>query len=122
MIPAAPKLSMTADRAMLLGALGRVAVLAEGKSRAVKLEAEDDRLTLSASSPELGEACEDLPVVFGAAPITWGFNARYLREALEAMASDEVRLMLDDAGAPVRIEAAGVEEPALVQVVMPLRV
>jgi DNA polymerase-3 subunit beta len=121
-IPAAPKLSMTADRAMLLGALGRVAVLAEGKSRAVKLEAEDDRLTLSASSPELGEACEDLPVVFGGPPISWGFDARYLREALEAMASDEVRLMLDDAGAPVRIEAAGADEPALVQVVMPLRV
>lgn len=121
-IPADPKLSMTVNREALLSAVARVAVLAEGKTRAMKFEAEDDQLTLSATSPELGEASEDVPLVFGQGAICWGFNAAYLRDALQALACDEVRLRLDDPGAPVRIEAAGQDEPALVQVVMPLRV
>lgn len=122
-IPAASTSSLTVGREALLGALRRVVVLADGKSRAIKLEAEDDRLTLSATSPELGDAAEEVPCVFGGAAMTWGFDGRYLRDSLQAVASDEVRLMLTDSGAPVRLEGvSGGEQARLIQVLMPLRV
>lgn len=122
-IPDAPPNKLTVSREALLGALRRVAVLADGKSRAIKVEADDGRLMLSATSIELGEACEEVPCVYGDAPITWGFDSRYLRDALGAVASDEVRLMLTDESGPVRIEGVtGGEEARLVQVLMPLRV
>lgn len=122
-IPCVSTKRLTVGREALLGALRRVAVLAEGKTRAIKLDAEDDRLTLTAASPELGDACEEVPCVYGDEPITWGFDGRYFRDALQAVASDEVRLMLTDSGGPVRIEGVtGEEEARLVQVVMPIRV
>jgi DNA polymerase III subunit beta len=122
-IPSVSTKRLTVEREALLGALRRVAVLAEGKTRAIKLDAEDDRLTLTATSPELGDACEEVPCVYGGEPITWGFDGRYFRDALQAVASDEVRLMLTDSGGPVRIEGVtGADEAPLVQVVMPIRV
>jgi DNA polymerase-3 subunit beta len=122
-IPDAPPNRLTVNREALLGALRRVAVLADGKSRAVKIEADEDRLTLSATSIELGEACEDVPCVYGGPAITWGFDGRYFRDALGAVASDDVRLMLSTADGPVRIEGVnGEDEARLVQVLMPIRV
>ncbi len=121
-IPDAPPNRLTVGREALLGALRRVVVLADGKSRAVKLEAGTDKLTLTASTIELGDAAEEVPCVYGGPQIIWGFDGRYLRDALGAVASDEVRVMLTDAAGPVRIEGAAADEARLIQVLMPIRV
>lgn len=122
-IPENPPLHLILNREALLAALARVSVLAGAKDRAVKLESEGDSLLLSVTSPELGEASEPVPLAYLGEPITWGFNGAYLRDALKALASETVRLMLTDPAAPVRIEGVSGDEPArLVQVVMPIRV
>lgn len=123
-IPADPPIRITAHRATLIGVLKRVAVLADDKSRAIAVEAEGATLRLSAISPELGEASEELACVYGGPAIRWGFDSRYWRDALGAVATDEVRMAVTDEGGPVRIEAVGSDDAAgrLVQVVMPIRV
>lgn len=125
-IPTAPPCRAVVDREGLNAAVKRVATMAAKQSRAVKLEFAARVLTLSASAPELGEAVEELPCDFtGTDALSIGFDSRYLRDALGAVASDSVVLRLTDAGSPCRIEAEGADADggeALVQVVMPVRV
>jgi DNA polymerase-3 subunit beta len=64
-------------------AVGRVAAISSERSRPVKLSLDRNRLLLSASSAEQGQAEEELDsevVRYDAAPIEIGFQARYLND------------------------------------------
>ena len=130
-IPTTCEVHAFIDRASLSAAVKRVAVLAEAKSRFVKAEFERDVLTLTVTSPESGEASEEVPCSYSAEPLTIGFDAKYWRDALGALACDTVAMGMSDRMGPVRIRA--VEGPStgsgsseecerLVQVLMPVRV
>lgn len=125
-IPSEIERTATIDRSALAEAVKRVAVLAEAKSRAVKAAFEHDCLTLTVTSPELGEATEEVPCSYSAAPLTIGFDAKYWRDALGALACDTVAMGMSDAQGPARIRAVegddGSESERLVQVLMPVRV
>jgi DNA polymerase-3 subunit beta len=124
-IPSDPAQRATVPRAALAAVVKRIAVMAEGETRIVKFAFEEDQLTVSARSPEVGEASEDLACEYSGPAFELGFNSKYLLAALRAIASDVVALRCDgDGAAAVRI--AGWEDNgevgALLQVLMPARV
>lgn len=124
-IPSELPYRATINRAQLSDAIKRVAVLASDKSRIVKATFAADLLTLSAASPEIGEASEDLPCNYAGPEIVLGLDAKYWRDALGALASDTIAMGLsEDTAGPVRV--AGWEDNsevgALLQVLMPARV
>lgn len=125
-IPTTVEVTALVDRAALGAAIKRVAVLAEAKSRAVKATFGPDSLTLTGRSAELGEAVEALPCHFDGEHLEIGFDAKYWRDALGALACDTVAMGMTDAGGPARIRALegddGSEGERLVQVLMPVRV
>jgi DNA polymerase-3 subunit beta len=130
-IPGAPANSFTIARTPLLEAVRRVGVLASDRTRAVKALLTADKLELVVSTPEVGEAREELACIYEGPDATIGFNGQFWREALAALASDEVSMAFDADGAgpfpiigPVLVRAAGggVDRDALVQVLMPMRV
>lgn len=98
----------------------RVATIATEKTRAVKMALENDRVTLSVTSPENGTAAEELPAEYGADGFEIGFNANYLKDILSQIEGDMVELHLADAGAPTLIRQND-KSPAL-YVLMPMRV
>lgn len=121
-IPAAPGNVLTIDRQALAGAIARVATVCSDKTRAVKLElAGSDKAVVSTTSPDIGDAMEELACAYAGDPLTIGFNGDYWRSCLSAVATDNVVMKFTDEGGPCRIEAEG-GEAALVQVLMPLRV
>ena len=69
-------------REVLHSAIRRVSLLSSERGRAVRLSLEDGRLEVSASSPELGEARESLPLEYAGEGVEIGFNAQYLLEFL----------------------------------------
>lgn len=124
-IPSSPEQRVTVSRAELAAVVKRVAVLAEGETRIVKLAFGEDRLTISARAPDRGEASEDLACDYRGPAFELGFNSNFLRDALGAIASDMVALRCDaDGAAAVRIVGweDNDEVGALVQVLMPARV
>src|SRR6202012_5199918 len=50
--------------------------------------------TVPAEAPDVGAAREPIPAAFEGEPMEIGFNPRYLREAIESVAGDEVLLRL----------------------------
>jgi DNA polymerase-3 subunit beta len=98
----------------------RVATIATEKTRAVKMALDNDRVTLSVTSPDNGTASEEVPADYKSSGFEIGFNAGYLKDILGQIEGDTVELHLADAGAPTLIRQDD-KSPAL-YVLMPMRV
>ncbi|ALG61698.1 MULTISPECIES: DNA polymerase III subunit beta [Citromicrobium] len=98
----------------------RVATIATEKTRAVKMGLDEDKVTLSVTSPDNGTAAEEIAAEYKAEGFEIGFNANYLKDILGQIDSDTVELHLADAGAPTLIRRDE-NSPAL-YVLMPMRV
>jgi len=101
-------------------AVDRVSTVSTEKSRAVKLNLEKGKLTLSVVSPEAGTATEELLIEYKAAPIEIGFNARYIMDILERIEGAKAIFLFSDAGSPTLVRDS--EGDAALYVLMPMRV
>jgi DNA polymerase-3 subunit beta len=102
-------------------AIRRVAVLSSEKSRSVKLAFSTNSLTLSAGTPEMGEAKEELPVEFDC-ELEVCFNYQYILDFLGVAGTDQINLRLKDGQTQGVFEPLGVEGYSFKHVVMPMRV
>jgi len=109
--------SLVVDRASLFDALKRVALVAEGTNSGVGLTVEPGVLKIFASTT-VGTGTEEIEVELDGAPITVGFNAGYLMEALSALSENRVVIKLGDEKSPAII--APVEGCDFVEAVMPM--
>ena len=119
-IPTANDKLLTIDPKSFGQGVDRVATIASDKTRAVKMALDNDRVTLSVTSPENGTATEEVSGGYASAAIEIGFNARYLQDIIGQIDGDSVELHLADANAPTLIRE-NEKSPAL-YVLMPMRV
>ena len=73
---------------------------------------------MSAVSEQLGEGRETLPVPFAGEPLEIGFNAEFLREGLESVEGDDVKMKLIS---PLRPAILTDEADDFTYLVMPIR-
>jgi DNA polymerase III subunit beta len=110
------------DKGAFAQAVARVAAISTERSRPVKLTLDANRLVLSATSPEQGQAEEELDgdvVRYDATHLEIGFQARYLNDITDQIA-DQVEFRFSDGAAPtVVVDAA---KPEALYVLMPMRV
>jgi DNA polymerase-3 subunit beta len=112
---------ITVGREVLQNAIRRVSILSSERGRAVRLSLADGRLELSASSPDLGEAKESLPVDYDGQAVEIGFNAQYLLDFLSVVGTADVALELKDAESQGLLQPVGDEGGEYRYVVMPMR-
>jgi DNA polymerase-3 subunit beta len=119
-IPTANDKLLKVDPKAFFSGVDRVATIATEKTRAVKIGLDNDRVTLSVTSPDNGTAAEELAAEYRAEGMEIGFNANYLKDILGQIDAETVELHLADAGAPTLIRESEAS-PAL-YVLMPMRV
>lgn len=119
-IPTGNDKLLKVDPKSLFSGVDRVATIATEKTRAVKMGLDADKVTLSVTSPDNGNAAEELAADYRSESMEIGFNANYLKDILAQIDSDTVELHLADAGAPTLIRKDE-SSPAL-YVLMPMRV
>jgi len=119
-IPTANDKLLKLDPKTFAQGVDRVSTIASEKTRAVKINLDRDKVTLSVTSPESGTATEELPADYGADGLEIGFNARYLLDILSEIDGDSVEVHLADAAAPTLLREND-KSPAL-YVLMPMRV
>jgi DNA polymerase-3 subunit beta len=83
----------------------RISLLAQ-KNAPLRLAFSEGELTVSARTPDVGEARETLPVPFQGEPLEIGFNPEFLRDGLEAVEGGDVVLKLISPLRPGLIQAA----------------
>jgi DNA polymerase-3 subunit beta len=93
-------------RAELLEVVRRTAVIVQRNSP-LRLRFAEGELTVSAQTQDVGESRETLPVAFDAEPLEIGFNAEFLREGIESVSGDELRLKLISPLRPAVLQGEG---------------
>jgi len=119
-IPTGNDKLLRVDPKSFFAGVDRVATIATEKTRAVKMGIENDKVTLSVTSPDNGTAAEELSAEYTSAGLEIGFNANYLKDILGQIDGDIVELHLADPGSPTLIRKDE-KSPAL-YVLMPMRV
>jgi DNA polymerase-3 subunit beta len=108
-------------RDQMAATVRRVSLLASERGRAVKIAFSAGVVEVSASSPDLGQAREEIPVEYSGDPVSIGFNAQYVLDFLGATKSDEVTLELKDSDSQGMFRPQGDEGCDYRYVVMPMR-
>ncbi len=116
------------DKELLVGrdditnAVRRVAVLSDTLTHQVKLTLGRKKLDLTVSTPDVGEAKEELPCKFDSEKMEVGYNANYLLDVLKHLDGDNVVFSLGTAvGAAVVSSAEPAEGEEHTCLLMPLR-
>jgi DNA polymerase-3 subunit beta len=96
----------------------RMSLLAQ-KNAPLRLAFTPGQLTVSAQTPDIGEAREAMPVAFQGEPLEIGFNPEFLRDGLEAIEEGDVVMKLISPLRPGLLEAG--DGSGFLYLIMPIR-
>ncbi len=119
-IPTGNTRRLEVDASEFAKAVDRVATVSSERSRAVKLQLDEDRLVLSVNAPDSGAAEEELAVAYDDDPLEIGFNAKYLLEIASQVDRENAVFMFNSSGDPTLMREG--TDTSAVYVVMPMRV
>ena len=110
------------ERDRIANAIKRVAILSNERSRAVKLFIDAGKVEVTSSSPEFGEAKEQLTVEYGGPALQICFNAQYVLDFLNVVETDNVMLELKDEVSQALMRPVNPEGYEYTYVIMPMRI
>ncbi|MBJ3763153.1 DNA polymerase III subunit beta [Maribius pontilimi] len=119
-IPQGNTRKLEVDAADFARAVDRVATVSSERSRAVKLQLDEDRLILSVNAPDAGNAEEELVVAYSDERLEIGFNAKYLLEIASQVDRENAVFLFNSSGDPTLMREGS--DMSAVYVVMPMRV
>jgi DNA polymerase-3 subunit beta len=113
---------LVVDRTELMSAVRRVSLLADSKTHKIRVHLAKGKLKLTSSTPDLGEAEEEIAASYEGEDMVIGYNASYVIDVLKSAESDEMRFELGSAaGASIIKPASEEENESYISLVMPLR-
>jgi DNA polymerase-3 subunit beta len=110
------------ERGELCDAVRRVSQLADQRSHAVKLAVSNEGIEISASSPEYGEAKENIEKEYAGDPISIGFNSSYMLDFLAAAADGPISIELKDEQSAGQMRPLADESYRYRYIIMPMRI
>jgi DNA polymerase-3 subunit beta len=120
------EINLVVSTEQLLSVIRRVSLLANPKTPSVRLESTADaptELSVSASTPELGEAQEQMQVKIEGGSVEIAFNARFVMDVLRNIEASEVIFKFRDSLSPVLVTPLEEDnqEHNYMCVIMPMR-
>jgi DNA polymerase III subunit beta len=121
LLPESYEHEVVVGRSEFLSVVRRVSLMAQ-RNAPLRLRFEQGSVTLSAQTPDVGEASESVPVNYQGDELEIGFNPAFLQDGLDSVSTDEVRLRLISSLRPGLIEEAGAEDSnGFLYLIMPVR-
>lgn len=122
-LPRENKRVVELDKDLVTAAIRRVALLADERSRAIRVHLDKDKMEVFSSSGEYGEAHETLDAHFEGEPLEIGFDYQYLLDFLNVLGDGgKLRLELKDEQSAGQLRPAGEQAFQYRYVVMPMRI
>jgi DNA polymerase-3 subunit beta len=118
LLPEAFEHELTLGGEEIADVVRRISLLAQ-KNAPLRLAFREGELTVSAQTPDVGEARETVPVPFSGDPLEIGFNPDFLRDGLESVSSSDVVLKLISPLRPGLIESG--DRSGFLYLIMPIR-
>jgi DNA polymerase-3 subunit beta len=111
------------DAAEFNNALRRVALMADDRTRAVRLEFKNNLVTIGANTAEEGEAREEVSTDYDGDEVVIGFNSQYLQDFFGVMREGQVAFEFKDGNAQGQLYPGGESNAYDYKyIVMPMRV
>ena len=122
-MPRGNKNTVVLDRDVAAGAIRRAELVADQRSRAVKISLSKDKVEISASSAEYGEAQEELAPskAYKGDTLQIGFNAGYVLDFLAAAAAGPISFEFKDEQSAGQLRPLAEEDYDYKYIVMPMR-
>ena len=117
LIPETFEAEIAIQREPMLEVVRRAGVMAQ-RNAPLRLRFAEGELTISAQTQDIGEATESLPIDYSGEEIEIGFNPDFLRDGLEAVATDTIQLKLINRLRPGLIESP---DESFWYLIMPIR-
>ena len=119
-VPKGPGTKIAVLSSQLTQALKRVSLVVSDKNKGVRFDFLSNMIKISSSSPEVGEAQEEVEVQYSGRDMSVGFNARYIIDALAIVGENQPFIIeLSGETGPGRFYAESDE--SCLGIVMPLR-
>lgn len=111
------------DKKTFISTIKRISSIAvNNESNPLVLKLSNNIMEIECSA-EIGEAREDLPVEYTNKPLTIGFNASYLEEAIDTVETEQVLITFSDSDKAVYVtEVNNTTEVIYEHVIMPIRI
>ena len=104
-IPSEIQEKILINRESFLLGVKRTALLATQDSQSIKMDILKNKIIISKSSPNIGEAKDEIETVYNGREITTGFNPNYFIDVLKVIPKDEIG-----------IEILGPDKPAVIRI------
>src|SRR5688572_16501595 len=117
LLPEAFEVELTLPKAELADVVRRASVLALRNSP-LRLRLAEGELTVSAQTQDVGETRETMPAAYSGEEFVIGFNAEFLRDGVDSIVGDDVKMKLINPLRPAILEDAAGDFTYLI---MPIR-
>ncbi len=109
LIPRQFQRQLTIDRRKLLGAVERIAVLADQKNNIVKfsIDSTSQHLSLSVEAQDVGSGQESMEAEISGDSLDIAFNVKYLIDGLKALPTSDIQIQMNAANTPVILTPLG---------------
>jgi len=104
-VPCKIETALTINKEQLMPAIKRASLLTTTESQAIKLHLTKNKLTISKTTPEVGETTEELEAAYTGPELQIGFNPTYLLDVLKNIEEEKVE-----------IEFMGPEKPGVLRI------
>ena len=107
------------EKSDLVGAVKRVTILADEKTKSVTMDIDAGRITIKVAASDGGIATEEVPVTYDGEDIKYRCNGIYLLQQIEA-AGNEVHMAIGDSNSPIMLTSP--DNAGYVGVLMGMRI
>jgi DNA polymerase-3 subunit beta len=93
----------------LISAIERVSVMSDDRTHLIKLHFEGDTLQITANTPDVGRAQEEVSISFEGQVLDIAVNVRYIIDVLQRLGVDEAKIEMTGALKPLIVKGVGDE-------------
>ena len=120
-IPKNASNTFSINRKKFLESINRISTISSEKSKAIKLNLNKNKITISANNVEEGgSGAEEINIKYNGPSLDIGFNSGYLKDIINQFTLEEITILFSDATAPTIIKDSSKSES--LYVLMPMRV
>ncbi len=107
LFPSEFKYLATFNREEMMKAIERVAIMSDDRTHLAKLHFEDQTAHVTANTPDIGKAQEEVSIQYEGQVLDIAVNVKYFLDVLQRLVSDEVRLEMLGSLKPLILKGVG---------------
>ncbi len=109
LFPTEYKYLANVNRDELVLAIERVSVMSDDRTHLIKLHFENETLQITANTPDIGRAQEEVPIRFEGQVLDIAVNVRYILDVLQKLDASEVQIEMTGPLKPLILKGVGDE-------------